>query len=121
MAVGRGGVRTGGQRGGLTAARQGRYDDVYLPASEALLRGDARSVREALMPHLGHAPTGRDYAEFRDLAGDGPRDWQRLYRGDEPMPILAPDGVYDALPTTWRQRSLIGEQWSLVARSRRLT
>jgi hypothetical protein len=37
------------------------------------------------------------------------------------MPLITPDGVYDALPRSKGQRSLIGEHWSLVPRSKRMS
>jgi hypothetical protein len=105
----------------LTPGERRRYDLIYEPASRDLLRGDADSVAEALRRQLGRKAKGEEHTEFHELAGRGRRDYQRLFRGSETMPLLTPDGVYDAKAATWRQRSLIGEQWSLVARSRRMT
>jgi hypothetical protein len=120
MAVGRGGIRTERQLEALSARRQARFEDVLRPAANLLLSGQAPSERAALKAHLGRTPTGRDYEELHALAGRSRRDWQRLYR--EPMPVLTPDGVYETAPTVaWRQRSLIGRQWSLMGLERRLS
>jgi len=121
MALGRGGIRTGRQFAALPGAKQAKYERE-VEASELILKGEAKSPRQALRMILGRAPSGRDYADFYALAGRTRQDWQRLYRGDVGPPIIAPDGVYDLAPTaTWRQRSIAGKQWSLVANERRMS
>jgi hypothetical protein len=121
MARGRGGIRTARQHAALTRGERRRFEEVHEPASRLRLRGEARSDTAALRQILGRDPAGREVGQFHDLAGRGPRDWQRLYRGDEPMPAITPDGIYDTVNPTWRQRSAIGRQWSLIGRTKRMS
>jgi len=88
--------------------------------------GRAATVRSAFRAAFGRNPSGSDYRHFRNEIADAlevrggrlvVRTNDRLFRG-ETMPQLTPDGTCDALPGSRRQRSLIGEHWSLVAKSK---
>jgi hypothetical protein len=92
----------------------------------------ATSFRQAFIKVYRRAPSGRDYERIeRNLAGAYERRGQRLrvrpndrlWLGDEPLPVLTPDGVYDAVAErlSWRQRSVIGEYWSLIGRANQLS
>jgi hypothetical protein len=120
MALGKGGIRTERQLASAPPGIRSRYP-AYEEVSRLLVTGEARSRSEALRRVFGREARSRDYREFRDVAGRGRPQWQRMYRG-EAGPVLTPDGIYDAVPeSTWRQRSLIGSHWSLMGEERHLT
>ncbi len=121
MALGRGGIRTGPQFRSLSPAKQARFER-HLEASELLLKKETSNVGGALKMVFGKPPRGSDYQDFYDLAGRTRQDWQRLYRGDVSPPVITPEGVFDLAPgATWKQRSIAGKGWSLVANERRMS
>jgi hypothetical protein len=79
------------------------------------------------------APSGRDYGRLeanlggaleRSRAGRiSIRSNDRLWRGDDPLPVPTADGVADAVTSgmSWRQRSVIGRIWALAGRAPDLT
>ncbi len=131
MAWGRGGIHSGRQYSALSGTGRTRYESD-LEVLDLTRSGLSPSVRAAYREVYGHNPRGRDYGRMQDTMGEAlrkdggrlhVRDNDTLWRGDDSVPILTPDGVYDAVGDrmSWRQRSIAGQQWSLVGRARRLT
>jgi hypothetical protein len=115
----------------LSRSDQARYPSD-LEVRDLARSGMARSPRQAYLKVYGRVPAGRDYRRIeRNLGGAFEREGRRLrvtktdylWISDQPMPVPTPDGVLDSVPqgTSSRQRSVIGEYWSLVGQSSQLS
>jgi len=132
VARGRGGVFSGRQFERLGPRGQARYErelEVIRDARTDLEEGRRASIRQSFRDVFDRYPSGRDYRSLRADVGSALRVERgrltvtgndRLYRG-EYMPMPTSDGVYDAMPGSWRQRSIIGDYWSLISRARGMT
>jgi hypothetical protein len=126
------GIRSERQYESLAPRARARYErelEVVRTARTYRSEGRRSSIRQAFRDVFGRFPTGRDYRHLREEVGDATRTERgrleptgndRLYRGDT-MPMATPDGVYEALPGSWRQRSTIGQHWSVIGQAHRLS
>jgi hypothetical protein len=126
-----GGVTSGRRFERLSNPEQRRYPSD-LDVRDLERSKLSSSFRQAFIKVYRRAPSGRDYERVeRNLASAYDRvngrirvrPIDRLWVSNEPMPVPTADGAYDAVPArmTSRQRSVIGEYWSLVGKSRQLS
>jgi hypothetical protein len=90
------------------------------------------TFRQRFIAGFGRAPRGEDYARAKRDIGEALevqhgrlvfRDNDRLYRSSDPMPIVTPDGIENAVSEglSKRQRSLIGQHWALGRAARKFS